>query len=476
MPGGSGQKAGTGQVWFYINGHLASGGVSTTWHWGTAGVHLGTYTLKAALVTNGKVVATSAPVVVTLVSASVPPTPVAPKASCATPPVPSTDLKAGTITLFCMGLPAGSEGSDLLPGPGGDLWFTMSAVAGGTGGIGQITPSGVITVFAKGLRPGGSPGGMIWLDGNLYFAETFPNGATGALGMVTPSGAITMFSAGLPAGSQIGNLVAGPDGNLWFTDCVQNASLSPPCSPAIGRVTPSGSITLFTRGMPVYSWPNGLVVGPDGNLWFSTTSNPMLGGSLAIGRITPTGVVTLFTKGLAAFNQLHGITVGPDANLWVSANPENGGPGAIGRVTPAGNITWFDGGLPPTALVSRVVSGPDRSVWFRVREPEPNGPNVRVALGRITSSGAITVYSKGLPTNSYLGNLVGGADGNMWFTVLLPGKQGSQPGAIGRITPSGVITLFTKGLAPVNQPQGLTVGPGGTLWFTVGTAIGRLIP
>ena len=477
-PGGTGQKAGTGQVWLYVNGHLKTGGVSTslTLHLGA-----GTYTFKDLLVTNGKEVASSAPIVVTIISASAPSTSTSggtPTVACATGPTPSHGLKAGTITWFCKGLPSGVSLGSLIAGPGGDLWLALPAYPGVTGSIGRITPSGVITLFRDGLRSGGSPGSLtLGPDGNVWFAETFPNGGTGAIGRITAAGAITMFARGLPAGSQIRNLAVGPGGNLWFTDCVQRTSLNPPCSPAVGRITPSGTITVFTKGMPSYSWPNSLVVGPDGNLWFTGTESAMLGGSLAIGRVTPSGLVTLFTKGLSAFDQLHRITVGPDGNLWFSANLQGGGPSVIGRVTPAGAITLFSTGLPRLGFPGRVVAGPDGNLWFPLSVTDSLGSYA--AIGRITPSGTITLFRRGLTSGGIPSDLVAGADGQLWFTVSAPP---GGTGAIGRITPqSGAITLFAKGLPLGSDPANITTGPGGSLWFTdqlsTGTGvIGRIIP
>src|SRR5258708_3497920 len=54
-------------------------------------------------------------------------------------------------------------------------------------------------------------------------------------------------------------IVAGPDGNLWFTESSANQ---------IGRVAPDGTIAEFplpTKG----GSPQGITLGPDGNLWFT---------------------------------------------------------------------------------------------------------------------------------------------------------------------------------------------------------------
>ena len=52
-------------------------------------------------------------------------------------------------------------------------------------------------------------------------------------------------------------IVLGPDGNLWFTE--QTAD-------RIGRITPAGVVTEFT--VPASRGRTGITVGPDGNIWF----------------------------------------------------------------------------------------------------------------------------------------------------------------------------------------------------------------
>ena len=50
--------------------------------------------------------------------------------------------------------------------------------------------------------------------------------------------AITEFSSGISAGNTPGGIVAGPDGDVWFTELH-----------AIARITPSGQITEFSSGL-----------------------------------------------------------------------------------------------------------------------------------------------------------------------------------------------------------------------------------
>src|SRR5919204_3556093 len=73
-----------------------------------------------------------------------------------------------------------------------------------------------------------------------------------------PSVSVTEFPLPHPE-SRPYSIVAGPDGNLWFTESQGNA---------IGRITPSGDIHEFPLPTPD-SGPYGITVGSDGNLWFT---------------------------------------------------------------------------------------------------------------------------------------------------------------------------------------------------------------
>jgi hypothetical protein len=68
-----------------------------------------------------------------------------------------------------------------------------------------------------------------------------------------------------------GEITAGPDGNMWFTEPGLNR---------IGRITPRGRISQYPLPS-ADSQPAGIAAGPDGNLWFTESQ------ANKIGRITP---------------------------------------------------------------------------------------------------------------------------------------------------------------------------------------------
>lgn len=264
---------------------------------------------------------------------------------------------------------------------------------------------------------------------------------------------ITEFDAGFNPGAQPEDLVAGPDGNFWFTDRNQFYP-EPPAPPAIGRITPSGEITEFSEGLDPDGRPVDITVGPDGNLWFADARAP------AIGRITPSGQIIEYTSGLPSSTAPREIISGPDGNLWFSAG---GGSPGIGWVTVDGAITRL--ALPGTP--GALVVGPDNNVWFTSEAPS-------AAIGRVQrhedNTTTITLFSAGLQPDSNPKDIISGPDGNLWFS-----DPGETLPAVGRITPSGVITEFNQGLLPDSEPGELLLGPDGDIWFADWkSAIGRI--
>jgi streptogramin lyase len=283
----------------------------------------------------------------------------------------------GTIAEFSTGLNPHSVPQDLVLGPDGNLWFIND---GNPAGIGQITPSGAITEFSVGLSPGSQPGDIVsGPDGNLWFTDGEAIGRVTAdsTGFTDPVGTITEFTAGLFSGDEPSGIVSGPDGKLWFADLG--------CPKAIGRIAPDGTVTEFTAGLiesscclkevlcAVYFGVDSIVSGPDGNLWFIDHDGPIDG---AIGRITPSGTITEFSAGLEQFGSLQGLVSGPDGNLWFVGDM---GPAAIGRITPSGTVTEFSTGLGESSLPQDLAPGPDGNLWF------VDGR----AIGRITTSAPI---------------------------------------------------------------------------------------
>jgi streptogramin lyase len=85
-------------------------------------------------------------------------------------------------------------------------------------------------------------------------------------------GKMRYFSLPAPYETANSTVVAGPDGNFWFTTVAYKHFDTNQPSGAIGRNTHQGNITLFPLPS-LNSFPREIVVGSDGKLWFTAVQS-----------------------------------------------------------------------------------------------------------------------------------------------------------------------------------------------------------
>jgi DNA-binding beta-propeller fold protein YncE len=141
----------------------------------------------------------------------------------------------------------------------------------------------------------------------------------------------------LPDGRQWGSVSAiypSPDGNIWVAErcglntCVGRGDIDP-----VLLMDPEGNV-LRSFGRGIISWPHGMYVEPNGNVWITDAS---VGGAEAIGlghtvlKFSPTGelLMTLGTPGQAGdppthLNRPNDVVVAPNGDIFVvdSHNPD----------------------------------------------------------------------------------------------------------------------------------------------------------
>lgn len=305
--------------------------------------------------------------------------------SIATPTATATNTPAPSHDIFTQwSIPySGARPDGITAGPDGNMWF----VDAGSNSIGMITLSGSITEYpvpsanAKLYQITSGP------DGNLWFTE--PN--VNKIGRITTSGSITEFTVPT-ANAQPAGIAAGPDGNVWFTEDGGTSK--------VGSITPSGAITEFSHSTGDAS---GIVLGPNGALWFTAM------WSKQIDEISTAGSLTTFP--VPSGTPL-GITTGPDGNLWYADYYGN----AIGRMTPYGSVQLYS--IPTSnSYPARITSGSDGNLWFT--------ETIGGKLGQVSTQGAITEFSAPFGMNP--ASIALGPDGNLWIT--------SGHGAIVRFVP-----------------------------------------
>lgn len=129
------------------------------------------------------------------------------------------------------------------------------------------------------------------------------------------------YASGHPAAAP-NSVILAPDGAMWFTDSTNSQ---------LGRVYSSGTFRTFTRGLSRWdSGPQFITAGPDGNYWFTEVRD-------RVGRITPDGRITEYSRGIPKRSSLGGIVTGPDGALWFTLYHGM----VLGRITTAGRITLY---------------------------------------------------------------------------------------------------------------------------------------
>ncbi len=273
-------------------------------------------------------------------------------------------------------------------------------------------------------------------DGNLWFSEEDAN----QIGMVdVKTGAVSEFPDGEPAGTGTTGITVGTDGNIWFVSKPDNINADGPDD--IGMINPT---THATAAYPVTApdlGPLNITAGPDGDLWFT---QPL---ESRVGILDPTTGAVTEINDLVDY-QIHEpwmIQLGPDGNMWFT-DDQSDEIGTINATTHV--ITEFP--LPSGATdPSGMTFGPDGDLWFALVGE----------VGKIDpTSHAISTFSlnQKVPVD-----LAVGPDGQIWFTEDLSDHIGSIDPTTGTVT---------QHATTVTESDDLVTGSDGNLWFTENSA------
>ena len=339
----------------------------------------------------------------------------------------SAKAAAGTVSKYP--IPVETTPRGIAAGPDGKIWFFDSGNHVGGTFVGRMATNGAIASSDVVKLPSSSLGlaGTAGPDGNMWVLQgseiaKLPVGAT-TTSEVTPY---------TPGGS--GAIVSGPDGRLWFG-----------AETHVGAIATGGVITdyetKFTTGV------SAVAVGPEGKIWYAEENK--------IARMDTSGKTDAGDEFPlpAGEGYINGLVLGPDGNIWFSL----GLPAAVGRITPTGTITIF---RTPTlnSLPFGLAVGPDKQIWFAERNADAIG-----AIPTSAASGAdIAEYPVGIENAGVL-YIAAGPDSRMWFseanvnalgaiTTGTAATAGETPliSPIGTSTPPG--TSPPPGVAPPPPP------------------------
>jgi len=276
-------------------------------------------------------------------------------------------------------------------GPDGRLWFAEDNSSSQGSVVGAVTTSGTFTEYILTSNGAYHASAVVSASGSLWFSEF----GFGGIANVTTGGVPTQYTSGLAMNSSLVGITAGPDGNLWFTDCDFNGN-------KIGKMTTGGTITEYSSGLTSTAIPTSITSGPDGNLWFTEYA------AGKIGSITTSGVITEYSSGIDSGASPSRIVAGPDGNLWFTEY----GASKIGRITTSGMVNEYSTGISNAADPIGITVGPDGNLWFA-----ESGTG---KIGRITTAGTVTEFSLGKDpqtgSTATPYGIAAGPDGNLWLT------------------------------------------------------------
>lgn len=316
------------------------------------------------------------------------------------------------------GMPANANPSVFTKGPYNTLWFdndTGNLFNNGFNVYRFSESNGTTSTFSK-AAPWSAVSSVLTANALMYFIVIDPFGSgenPENIAHATTTGSIVV---GPQVGSdeQIGTLVYGPDGKIWFPDCVQACTEIP--SGSVRSISTSGAsgVSVALTNFDA----NQMTPGPGGFMYVTASYTQSLPPP------TPTDDSDVFVISTAGsivhkFTLPHasgpsGIAVGSDRNLWITEPGIN----KIARMNPTtGAVTQFT--IPTAgAQASYITSGPDSATWFT----ETHGNKI----GRITTTGAITEWA--IPTaNAGAAGITYctsncGTHGGVWFAETTANK------------------------------------------------------
>ena len=205
-------------------------------------------------------------------------------------------------------------GGEVRVAPDGVAWISMNY---DRSFIVKLTPTGQLTESPNAPACddvlGEALDGTMWCqNGNASAQDSITHVSADAAGGTTyplPS------DATYPQG-----LVGGPVGSIWFTRSDDGTAFTSPSDGSVGYLDQaSGATKIWQTGSR--SAPQDIVVGPDGQMWFTNR-----GAAPGIGHISSTGVGVISAVGNYKPTSL---TFGPDGAVWFTDAEAN----AIVRVT-----------------------------------------------------------------------------------------------------------------------------------------------
>ena len=330
-------------------------------------------------------------------------------------------------------------GSSQVTSIDGALWYLQTPYSKpSVNHIARMTTSGVITNYDIPTLAGVSnlvvasitagPDGNVWFNGFIGSSVS-----AGRLDIAT--GTVTLYSTWV-SGSNLGRIVTGSDGNLWYYNKYNGA----PANTYVLKLNPSTGTTTTAATFDTYTNLTGIAAGSDGKIWITDTYYKRIYAYTTAGSMSISYNVVPVT---GSITYLGGATSGPGGDIWVRTNS------AVYRFSIAsGTLSAY---TPPTGTPMAIpIAGTGGANWFIGTSGK---------IGRISSTGGVTEYTVPGSSISNINNLVHGPDGAMWFSYSESGVR-----KLGRleVTPDNQTITFTSTTPSSAKVDGATYAPTAT--------------
>lgn len=264
-------------------------------------------------------------------------------------------------------------------------------------------------------------------DGNIWFTEYEASN----IGVVLPDGTIIEHPTYTP-NIRPTYITVGPDGNLWFT-----------ATNRIGRMTTSGGSNEFTLHGGC-STVGSITGGPDTSVWFPESC---IDGDYIVEMSTGTSAGSIKEYSVAKGSEIGGIVSGNDGNLRFAEYNRN----AIGKLT-LSPVNYIESLTPTTGSGVRwLTSGSRNDFWL----PEANVHK----LAHVAATGAISEFDWPDSSDEIVG-IVTGADRRLWIAD-------SGIATIWQVDLSGTAPVFVPyPLSSTTDLASLAIGLDGSVWFS----------